>query len=59
MEYHSQLILSNSQEAQLANGLDDGFLDAERFNDFSGNESETESTNNLPEPFIAFNSVQD
>ena len=56
MEYHSQLILSNSQEAQLANGLDDGFLDAEWFNDFSGEETETESTNKKPTPFIALNS---
>ena len=42
MEYNSQLILSNSQEALLADGLDDGFLAAEWFNDFSGNESETD-----------------
>ena len=47
MEYNSQLILSNSQEALLADGLDDGFLAAEWFNDFSGNKSETDDVGKL------------
>lgn len=56
MEYNSQLILSNSWEALLADGLDDGFLAPEWFNDFSGNESETDEANQKQAPYVALDS---
>ena len=56
MEYNSQLILSNSQEARLAEGIEEGFLAAEWFNDFSENESETDDTSRKQAPFIALDS---
>ena len=56
MEYNSQLLLSNSQEARLAEGIEEGFLAAEWFNDFSENESETDDTNRNQAPFIAVDS---
>ena len=56
MGYNSQLILSNSQEALLADGLDDGFLATEWFNDFSGNESETDDANQKMAPFVPMDS---
>ena len=56
MEYNSQLILSTSQEELLADGLDDGFLAGEWFNDFSGNESETEHADQKQTQFIPLDS---
>ena len=56
MEYNSQLILSTSQEELLADGLDDGFLAGEWFNDFSGNESETEHADQKQAQFIPLDS---
>ena len=57
MEYNSQTILMTSQEDRIAGGLEDGFLDAEWWLDFSGNEEETREQNQLIKEFVPLGST--
>ena len=57
MEYSSQTLLTSSQEELLAGGLDDGFLDAEWWLDFSGNEEETTDPNHLLQEYVPLGST--
>ena len=57
MEYSSQTLLTSSQEELLAGGLDDGFLDAEWWLDFSGNEEETTDSNQILREYVPLGST--
>jgi hypothetical protein len=48
MNYNSQTMLSASQEKQLADGIEDGFLENDWFCDFSDNENDEREKENVP-----------